>query len=205
MVTLEERVTVDTLSAVAQLQAEMTSAINSGTHHFSSIATAMQHLSTNVPSAAKPKRIDDLIPKHREGSIKEETYTMKKRCKSESRALTSSTTTACRWTTQQKKSFENSKPFCLFQILDMTTINDSVQGQKGFEVWHQIVRIHDQRNTSDKHSPCAALVSNIVDMTERKTRSTSKTSSGRSSRKLTSTTAGSARSEMRRRCSQSRS
>ena len=37
------------------------------------------------------------------------------------------------------------------------------KGQKGFEVWHAIVRRYDQRNTSDKKSACAALITNISD------------------------------------------
>ena len=36
-----------------------------------------------------------------------------------------------------------------------------VQGQKGFEAWHMIVRRHDQRNTSDRSSAYAELISNI--------------------------------------------
>ena len=34
-----------------------------------------------------------------------------------------------------------------------------VEGQRGFEAWHLIVRRYDQRNTSDRSSACAALVS----------------------------------------------
>ena len=36
-----------------------------------------------------------------------------------------------------------------------------VQGQKGFEAWHLIVRRNDQRNTLERSSACAALISNI--------------------------------------------
>ena len=36
-----------------------------------------------------------------------------------------------------------------------------VQGQKRFEAWHLIVRRHDQRNTSDRSSAYAALISII--------------------------------------------
>ena len=39
-----------------------------------------------------------------------------------------------------------------------------VQGQKGFEAWHLIVRRHDQSNTSDRSSGFAALVSNISEL-----------------------------------------
>ena len=36
-----------------------------------------------------------------------------------------------------------------------------VQGQRGFEPWHSIVKRSDQRNTSDRSSAYAALISNI--------------------------------------------
>ena len=55
----------------------------------------------------------------------------------------------------------------LYQVLHRTTANEplkmvqQVEGQKGFEAWHMIVRRYDQRNTSDKSSAYAALVSNI--------------------------------------------
>ena len=55
----------------------------------------------------------------------------------------------------------------LYQVLHRTTINEplrmvqEVQGQKGFEAWHLIGRRYDQRNTSDRSSKYAALISNI--------------------------------------------
>ena len=55
----------------------------------------------------------------------------------------------------------------LYQILHRTTTNEplrmvqQVQGQRGFEAWHMIVRRYDQRNTSDRSSAYAALISNI--------------------------------------------
>ena len=55
----------------------------------------------------------------------------------------------------------------LYQVLHRTTANEplkmvqQVEGQRGFEAWHLIVRRYDQRNTSDKSSAYAALVSNI--------------------------------------------
>ena len=38
-----------------------------------------------------------------------------------------------------------------------------VEGQRGFEAWHLIVRRYDQRNTSDRSSAYAALISNITE------------------------------------------
>ena len=55
----------------------------------------------------------------------------------------------------------------LYQVLPRTTANEplrkvqQVQGQKGFEASHVIVRRYDQRKTSDRSSAYAALTSNI--------------------------------------------
>ena len=38
-----------------------------------------------------------------------------------------------------------------------------VEGQRGCEAWHLIVRRYDQRNTSDRSSAYAALISNITE------------------------------------------
>ena len=55
----------------------------------------------------------------------------------------------------------------LYQVLHRTTTNEplrmfqQVQGQRGFEGWHLIVRRYDQRDTSDRSSAYAALISII--------------------------------------------
>ena len=55
----------------------------------------------------------------------------------------------------------------LYQVLHRTTANEplkmvqQVEGQRRFEAWHLIVKRYDQRNTSDKSSAYAALISNI--------------------------------------------
>ena len=55
----------------------------------------------------------------------------------------------------------------LYQVLHRTTSNEPLgivqqtRGQKGFEAWHAIVRRYDQRNVSGKNSAYAALISNI--------------------------------------------
>ena len=57
----------------------------------------------------------------------------------------------------------------LYQVLHRTTANEplkmvqQVEGQRGFEAWHMIVRRYDQRNTSDRSSAYAALISNITE------------------------------------------
>ena len=38
-----------------------------------------------------------------------------------------------------------------------------MEGQKGFEAWHLIVRRYDERNTSDRSSAYAALISNVTE------------------------------------------
>ena len=56
----------------------------------------------------------------------------------------------------------------LYPILHRTTTKEplrmvqQVQGQRGFEAWRRIVRRYDQRNTSDRSSAYAALISNII-------------------------------------------
>ena len=57
----------------------------------------------------------------------------------------------------------------LYQVLHRTTANEplrmiqQVEGQRGFEAWHLVVRRYDQRNTSDRSSAYAALISNITE------------------------------------------
>ena len=57
----------------------------------------------------------------------------------------------------------------LYQVLHRTTANEplkmiqQVEGQRGFEAWHLIVRRYDQRNTSDRSSAYAALISNVTE------------------------------------------
>ena len=54
----------------------------------------------------------------------------------------------------------------MFQVFHRITTNEplrmvqQVQGQRGFEAWHLIVRRYDQRNTADRSSAYAALISN---------------------------------------------
>ena len=63
----------------------------------------------------------------------------------------------------------------LYQILHSTTTHEplrmvqQVQGQKGFEVWHMIVRRYDERNTSDRSSAYAALISNLSERDQQRT------------------------------------
>ena len=100
----------------------------------------------------------------------------------------------------------------LCQVLHRTTANEPLRivqqtrGQRGFEAWHAIVRRYDQRKMPDKNSAYAALISNISE----KDRATDVEQFDDILRTFikemrTSLKAGLARSEMRRRCSRSRS
>ena len=63
-----------------------------------------------------------------------------------------------------------------YQILHRTTTNEplrmvqQVQSQRGFEAWHMTVRRNDQRNTPDRSSAHAALISNISERDRAKDR-----------------------------------
>ena len=53
----------------------------------------------------------------------------------------------------------------LYQVLHRTTANEPLRmvqqrDRRGSTHWHAIVRRYDQRNTSEKNSACAALISN---------------------------------------------
>ena len=70
---------------------------------------------------------------------------------------------ACDCSDDEFRSIEAS----LFQVLHRTIANEPLRivqqtrGQRGFEALHATVRRYDQKNRSDKHSACAALISNI--------------------------------------------
>ena len=57
----------------------------------------------------------------------------------------------------------------LYQVLHRTPTNDPLvlvqqtRRQNGFEAWHAIGRIHDQRNMSENNSAHAALISDIFE------------------------------------------
>ena len=99
----------------------------------------------------------------------------------------------------------------LYQVQHRTTFNEPLRvvqqtkGQKGFEAWHAIVRRYDQRNMSDKRSVYAALISNISEKDRAKDveqfddilRTFTKM-------RWKSSKADLVKSEMRRRCSQSK-
>ena len=96
----------------------------------------------------------------------------------------------------------------LYQVLHRTTTNEplrmvrQVQGKKGFEAWHLTVRRYDQRNTSDRSSSYAALISNISERDRAKDVEHVMTSSKTSATSRTSTKDGLGKSEAKRRLGQ---
>ena len=96
----------------------------------------------------------------------------------------------------------------LYQLLHRTTANEPLRivqqtrGQEGFEAWHAIVRRCEQRNMSDK-SAYAALISTISERDRAKDVEQFDEMLKTSTRRTKSRT-DSARSETRKRCSQSR-
>ena len=139
----------------------------------------MQTLSAGPAETAKLYRISDLIPKSWDGSpdkgqlrnfIAELHWWMQARSDQSERILVrfesvgkvERSTLAADCVEADFRTFETA----LCQILHRTTTNEplrmvQVQGQRGFEVWHMIVRRYDQSNTSDRSSASAALISNI--------------------------------------------
>ena len=144
-----------------------------------SINTALQNLSAR-PAESKPYRISDLIPRNWEGSNE----------KGELRSFMSDLHLWMQaWSDQGEQMLaivekadkldNNAIAFdCSddefrsidashYQVLHRTTANEPLRivqqtrGRRGFEAWLATVRRYDQRNTSDKNSAYAAMISNI--------------------------------------------
>ena len=166
---------------IQQLRTEMNETVNGRMDMLNSINTALQNVSTKTTDF-KPYRISDLIPRNWEGSND----------KGEFRSFTSDlhlwmqawsdqgerilarvesvdkvdrATLAVDCTEADFRTFETA----LYQVLHRTTANEplrviqQVEGQRGFDAWNLIVRRYDQRNTSDRSSAYAALISNITE------------------------------------------
>ena len=164
---------------IQQLRMEMNETVNGRMDMLNSISTAMQNVSMKT-NDSKPYRISDLIPKNWEGNNEKGEFRsfmsdlhlwMQAWSDQGERILTrvesveeiDRATLAVDCTQEEFRTFETA----LYQVLHRTTANEplkmvqQVEGQRGFEAWHLIVRRYDQRNTSDKSSAYAALVSNI--------------------------------------------
>ena len=164
---------------IQQLHTEMNETINGRMDMLNSFSTAVQNVSM-MTNDSKPYRISDLIPRKWEGNNEKGEFRSfmsdlhlwmqawsdqgeKILTRVESADKVDRATLAVDCTEADFRTFETA----LFQVLHRTTANQplkmvqQVEGQRGFEAWHLIVRRYDQRNTSDKSSAYAALVSNI--------------------------------------------
>ena len=166
---------------IQQLRTEMNETVNGRMDMLNSINTALQNVSTKTTDF-KPYRISDLIPRNWEGSNEKGEFRSfmsdlhlwmqawsdegeRILARVESVDKVDRATLAVDCTEADFRTFEKA----LYQVLHRTTANEplrmiqQVEGQRGFEAWHLIVRRHDQRNTSDRSSAYAALISNITE------------------------------------------
>ena len=159
---------------------ETHTAIDGRLDAISNTSSAMQRLSAGPAERAKPYRISDLIPNSWDGShekgqfrnfmaelylwmqaLSDQGERILVRVEGVHKVERSSLAVDC--SEANFRTFETA----LYQILHRTTANEllrmvqQVQGQRGFEAWHMIVRRYDQRHTPDRSSACAALISNI--------------------------------------------
>ena len=164
---------------IQQLRTEMNERINGRMDILSSISAAIKDVSAKT-SDSKPYRISDLIPRNWEGSNEKGEFRsfmsdlhlwmqawsdqgerILSRVESVEKVDRDALAVDC--TQEEFRALETT----LYQVLHRTTANEplkmvqQVEGQRGFEAWHMIVRRYDKRNTSDKSSAYAALVSNI--------------------------------------------
>ena len=164
-----------------QLRTEMNETVNGRMDMLNSINTALQNVSTKTTDS-KPYRISDLIPRNWEGSNEKGEFRSFRSdshlwmqawsdqgerilARVESVDKVDRATLAVDCTEADFRTFETA----LYQVLHRTTANEplkmiqQVEGHRGFEAWHLIVRRYDQRNTSDRSSAYAALISNITE------------------------------------------
>ena len=166
---------------IQQLRTEMNETVYGRMDMLNSINTALQNVSTKTTDF-KPYRISDLIPRNWEGSNEKGEFRSfmsdlhlwmqawsdqgeRILARVESVDKVDRATLAVDCTEADFRTFETA----LYQVLHRTTANEplrmiqQVEGQIGFEAWHLIVRRYDQRNTSDRSSAYAALISNITE------------------------------------------
>ena len=161
-----------------QFRTEMNERINGRMDMMNTISAAMQGMSAKS-SVFKPYKISDLIPRTWEGNNEKGEFRsfmsdlhlwMQAWSDKGERVLTR--VESAEKIDRDTLSVDCTKEFreletALYQVLHRTTANEplkmvqQVEGQRGFEAWHMIVRRYDQRITSDKSSAYAALVSNI--------------------------------------------
>ena len=166
---------------IQQLRTEMNETVNGRMDMLNSINTALQNVSTKTTDS-KPYRVSDLIPRNWEGSNEKGKFRSfmsdlhlwmqawsdqgeRILARVESVDKVDRATLAVDYTEADFRTFETA----LYQVLHRTTASEplkmiqQVEGHRGFEAWLLIVRRYDQRNTSDRSSAYAALISNITE------------------------------------------
>ena len=208
---------------IQHVRSELDETVNDRSHVLNGIVTALQRVTTSP--ASKPHRTSDFIPRNWDGSndkgelrhfVSDLHLWMQARSNEGETMLVSveSSDTYDDSTLSVDCSQEHFgiNEGSLYQVLHRTTSNEPLRivqqtkGQRGFEAWRAILRRYDQRNMSDKKSAHAALTSNISERGRAKDLEqfddilrTFMNVTNKYENK------GSARSEMRTRCSQSRS
>ena len=175
----QQQLRQEVADVIQQLRTEMNEKISSRMDMLNSIRTAMQSMAGR-PNDLRPYKISDLIPRNWEGNNEKgelrsfmsdlhlwmqawSDHGERVLTRVESTEKIDRDTLAVDCTQEEFRALETA----LYQILHRTTANEplkmvqQVEGQRGFEAWHLIVRRYDHRNTSDKGSAYAALVSNI--------------------------------------------
>ena len=180
LVTVQQQIRQKLADSLQRVREEMHTATNGRPDASNSISSAMQRISAGPAATAKAYRITDLMLKswggsHEKGHFRNFMAELRLwmqawsnqgerilvRVESVDNVERSVLAVDC--TEADFRTFETA----LYQVLHRTTTNESlkmvqqVQGQKGFEAWHLIVRRYDQRNTSDRSSAYAAMMSNI--------------------------------------------
>ena len=159
-----------------QLRTEMNETVNGRMDMLNSINPALQNASTKTTDF-KPCRISDLIPRNWDGSNEQGEFRSftsdwhlwmqacsdqgeRNLARVESVDKVDRATLAVDCTEADFRTFETA----LYQVLnEPLRMIQQVEGQRGFQAWHLIVRRYDQRNTSDRSSANAALISNITE------------------------------------------
>ena len=146
----------------------MNETVNGKMDMFNNINTAPQNVQTNTTDF-KQHRISDLIPINWDGSKE----------KGQFRSFMSHLHLWMQmWSDQGERILARvesvDKVDCATLAVDCTEADfrrfheplkkvQKMEGQSGVEAWHLVVRRHDQRNTFDRSSAYAALISNITE------------------------------------------
>ena len=127
-----------------------------------SLQRVREEIHAGFAETAKPYRISDLIPKswdssHEKGQFRNfmaELHVWMQARSDQGGPFN----TGCRL---HRGRLQNTRNRCVPDLAQDDNKFNKCRVQRGFEAWHMIVRRYDQRNTPDRSSACAALISNI--------------------------------------------